>query len=139
PGAGRRAGRDRRSHRPHPAVPGDRVMRLEKQRPGDDCVVHDESADPVDRASALMRLACDGRRDLIPLARRWLGHHDPLLRAEAVNLLLSFWGLDQDVPAALVLLRDDRDPSVRSMAARSLCTYVRYSEALHDDILRALV
>src|SRR5690606_30122003 len=94
---------------------------------------------PVDRASALSRLAADGRTDLIPLAREWLSHKHPMLRSEAVGMLLVFWRLEEDVPPVIGVLHDDPDDSVRGAAARALSTFLKRTNHHRDMILRALV
>lgn len=114
-------------------------MRRKKQRPGDEELVHDEGGDVVDRASALSRLAADGRADLIPLVRQWLSHEQPMLRSEAVSKLLVFWELEDDIPAVMAILHDDPDPDVRGAASRALSSFVIGTNRHRDMIVRALV
>lgn len=114
-------------------------MRRKKQRPGDDQLVHNEAADPVERASALMRLAADGRTDLMDTATAWLSHPDSILRSEAITLLLVFWRLDSAFSAVLELLHADADPDIRSAAATALSRYVEHVPARREDVLTALV
>lgn len=114
-------------------------MRRGKQRPGDEQLVHDESGDPVDRASALMRLAADGRTDLVDTAIAWLSHPESMLRSEAITMLLVFWRRENEFSAVLDLLHQDPDPDVRGAAAGALSTYLNYAPAHRDEVLRALV
>ena len=114
-------------------------MRRRKQRPGDEQLLHDETANVAERASALLRLAADGRSDLIPVAKAWLEHDDVLLRSEGINMLLSFWRLEEMVPKVVEMLHHDLDSDVRTMAADALSTFVRRTEAQKDYILGEIV
>jgi hypothetical protein len=114
-------------------------MRRTKQRPGDEQLVHDESADPVDRASALMRLAADGRTDLVDTAIAWLSHPESMLRSEAITKLLVFWRRENQFSTVLDLLHHDPDPDVRAAAACALSTYIEHAPSHGDEVLRALV
>jgi hypothetical protein len=115
------------------------MMRRTKQRPGDERLLYDESADEVDRASALLRLAADGRADLVSVAQAWLTHDNVTLRAEGINMLLSFWRRADAVPAALDLLHHDPEPDVRAMAAGALSSFVKITQSDRDHILAELV
>jgi hypothetical protein len=114
-------------------------MRRRKQRPGDEKLVHDETADPVERASALMRLAADGRTDLVDTAIAWLSHPESMLRSEAVTKLLVFWRRENQFSAVLDLLYQDPDPDVRVAAACALSTFIEPVPSHRDEVLRALV
>lgn len=115
------------------------MTRRMKQRPGDEELLYDESADSVERASALMRLASDGRTDLVEVARAWLKHADGMLRSEAANMLLSFWRLESELEATIALLHEDAEHDVRSMAAHALSTFLERTQRHRDRILCALV
>jgi HEAT repeat protein len=107
-------------------------MRLVKHLPGDEQLIHDESADVVERASAFSRLASDGVRSIRPVAVEWLAHEDPLLRGEAIGKLITYWEEDADVEAGLLMLAGDPAWDVRSSAAYSLGSYLFRSEALEN-------
>ena len=114
-------------------------MTTKKQRPGDLVLVCDEFAAPVERASAMMRLAVDGHTEMIELAEQWLSHDSVDLRLEAIRLLIGGWELRDRIPQALHLIRHDPAPAVRATAARALLRYHRRTGESRDLTLRALV
>jgi HEAT repeat protein len=121
-------------------------MRPRKARPGDERLIHDETADWGERSSALSRLAADGRLDLEPVARQWLQDLDPYLAGEGLIKLLIYWRNSprshEYVEVALRWLEIDEDPNKRWAAASALseCLYLRgtYAETIIPALLAAL-
>ena len=117
-----------------------------KQHPGDLQLIRDESGNVADRASALYRLAIDclrfgdnDREMLVAFTKEWLSHREPMLRAEAVTLLLRVWELDDQLWVVIDRLHNDEDPSVRSNAALSLSFYLENTQTHRALILSTLV
>ena len=119
-------------------------MKLLKSKPGDERLIHDQTADWVDRSSALSRLVADGRRDLEPIARQWLQDSDIDLAREALGMLLSYWRRSHHaheyVETAIRWLATAEDSDQRWDAASALGSYL-YLPGDHpkDDVLRALL
>lgn len=119
-------------------------MKLLKAKPGDERLVHDQTADWVDRTSALSRLAADGRLDLEPVARQWLQDPDPDMAGEALGMLLTFWRrsphVHDYVETGIRWLETADDPDKRwgAVAALGGFLYLR-GEYPEEKILRALL
>lgn len=121
-------------------------MRPPKAKPGDERLIHDETADWVDRSSALSRLAADGRLDLESVAEQWLEDPDPRLASEGLNLLLSYWPqnplVDAYVEVAILSLAAGQDSDMRRDAASSLGTWLEqapdYAQRVIPELLAAL-
>jgi hypothetical protein len=119
-------------------------MKLLKAKPGDERLIHDQTADWVDRTSALSRLAADGRRDLEPVARQWLQDPDPDLAGEALGLLLRYWRrsprVHDYVETAIRWLETAEDPDKRWAAASALGSFVYLpGDYPKEEILGALL
>jgi hypothetical protein len=118
-------------------------VKKKKSKPGDERLIHDENQDWVERASALARLAADGRRDLEPVARGWLRSSDPYLAVDALGMLLTYWCQSSRVQdylaTAMEWLEHAGDPFMRTSSARSLASYMSLRQDPRSDILRALL
>jgi hypothetical protein len=119
-------------------------MKLLKAKPGDERLIHDQTADWVDRTSALSRLAADGRRDLEPVARQWLQDPDPAMAGEALGLLLTYWSrsprVHDYVETAICWLETANDPDKRWGAAAALGGFLYLPvEYPKEEILGALL
>ena len=115
------------------------MTKIRKQHPGDVQLVRDESADPVDRASAMMRLAVDGHWEMIDLADQWLARDELELRVEAVGLLVGYWKLEDRIPITIEHLKHDPHTDVRSRAAAALVDFLNRTGKHRDRILKVLV
>lgn len=109
-----------------------------KSSPQDDSTLGDESADVVSRVSALSRLASDKRFGLEPQIAGLLHHPEPMLRAEAIFVLLARWNKAAYLPQALQMLRRDPDWSVRTQAASSLTWFARNNPEEKERLLQEL-
>ena len=119
-------------------------MKLLKAKPGDERLIHDETADWGERSSALSRLVADGRRDLEPVARQWLQDPDPELAREALGMLLTFWRRSphahEYVETAIRWLETAENPDQRWGAASALEDYQSLpGDHPKEDVLRALL
>jgi hypothetical protein len=118
-------------------------MRPPKAKPGDERLIHDETADWVDRSSALSRLAADRRLDLEPVARQWLQHSDPGLASEGLGLLLTYWRnsprVHDYVEVAIQWLESAEDSDMRWTAASSLGTFLKRTSRYAQEIMPALL
>ncbi|MEZ4435434.1 MAG: hypothetical protein R3F65_23775, partial [bacterium] len=104
------------------------------------CLV-DEAADPNERINALVRLRRAGHLDrLWPVADEWLSHPTPLLRAEALSLLM-IWARRPTDHLSRVFNVLHHDPSwwVRADAGRLLVDPLRGIVEERDLILRHVV
>ncbi|MCG8418725.1 MAG: hypothetical protein MJE77_12370 [Proteobacteria bacterium] len=114
-----------------------------KSRDGDEQLVIDESADPVEREGALGRLLADGRRDYRPLLRQWLAHSNPFFRQAATSKLLIYFrcepNIDEDIACVIALARGDAEPGVRGAAIGALSDYVELTGLHRERILRLFV
>jgi hypothetical protein len=100
---------------------------MKKARPDDRRLIHDTSADRVDRASAAARLAADGQNDHLPLVFSWLDDEDWHLRTEATSLLLTGWRHEPALLPSIRLACDDPNPLVREGVAVSLGSLSRWA------------
>jgi hypothetical protein len=119
-------------------------MKLLKAKPGDERLIHDQTADWGERSSALSRLAADGHRDVEPVARQWLRDPDPDLAGEALGLLLRYWSRSprahEYVETAIRWLETAEDPDRRWRAASALGSFLYLGgEYLEEEILGALL
>jgi HEAT repeats len=118
-------------------------MRPRKAKPGDEALINDPREDWVERASALSRLAADGRLDLEPVARRWLDGDDRDLASEALAMLLTYWRnsprIHDYVGRALQQLTTEDDPEMRAAAVTSLKLFLKPEPRYLDEILPALL
>ena len=118
-------------------------MKLLKAKPGDERLIHDETADWVDRTSALSRLAADGRRDLEPVARQWLQDPDPNMAGEALGMLLTYWRhsprAHDYVKTGIRWLETAEDPDKRWGAVAALGTYLKRTSEYAQEIIPALL
>lgn len=114
-------------------------MQRYKSKPEDDKLIYDESADVVERASAISRLTVDGFYEIEPLLVKLLDHESFLLRGEAIKSLLGFWRKSEYIDNAVRLLRTDRDPTVRSDAAFALSRVTLRTGKQREMIVEKLV
>jgi HEAT repeat protein len=118
------------------------MMRHGKAQPNDPYVLRDETARPVDRASALSRLVSDRRTEFEPDIVRCLAHEHPVLRGDALMALVGRWRMERHVSHADRMLVEDPDEAVRGNAAWALSMYAaradRISEQERTRILRTL-
>ncbi|MGH7562550.1 MAG: HEAT repeat domain-containing protein [Gemmatimonadales bacterium] len=96
--------------------------------------------EPVALLQALNSIRRDGRRDRRAEVLELIGHPSPLVREEALSLLLSGWK-EADVRAdALAALRHDPDFGVRTTAAIGLAGVSSEATAQQDtEVLAAVV
>ena len=99
-------------------------MKRRKSREGDERLIHDESANVAERASAIFRLAVDGFTEMEPYLVELLSHKEYLLRAESIKVLLGGWGKERHLDKAIEMLHYDLEYEVRSSTAFSLDGFV---------------
>jgi HEAT repeat protein len=75
---------------------------------------------PGELIEAMYRLRRAGRRDSQADVTRLLDHDEPMVREEAISLLLTKWKCSELVSKALVMLEHDVDDGVRAQAAIGL-------------------
>jgi hypothetical protein len=122
-------------------------MKRIKSKPEDEQILTDESIDAPTRIDSMIRLAFDGFSDLIhPVLDKWLTNPYFLLRSEAIQMLLEFWGHQKYVPIAENMLFDDSEWLVRKTASRSLSAFAlkfiegeKYEERITSSLLESLV
>ena len=120
-------------------------MIRKKSKEGDVQLIHDESANVAERASAIFRLAVDGYIEMEPYLAKLLSHQEYLLRGESIKALLGGWGKERYLNKAVEMLHRDSEYSVRSDAAFSLKQFVtkfengqKYKERVLGELLRQL-
>lgn len=122
-------------------------MKRIKSKPEDEQILVNESIDAPTRIDSMVRLAFDGFGDYIhPVLNSWLTHPDFLLRSEAIQMLLEFWGHQKYVPIAEDILLTDSEWLVRKTASRSLSTFAikfiegkKYEEQIIKSLLYSLI
>lgn len=114
-------------------------MQRRKSTSADEQIIRDKNADPVERASALFRLAVDGFFKFEPLAAEWLRHPSPFLRAEAVKVLVGFWRKSEYLEEAVQLLHFDPNEMVRGDAAFALSQFTFRTGERRETVVRELV
>jgi HEAT repeat protein len=87
--------------------------------------------DPADLVDALYAARREDRRDLRGQVELLLRHGDPIVREEALSLLLVKWGVADLRSAARDLLLGDPDSGVRARAAFALAA-VSEGAARHE-------
>jgi HEAT repeat protein len=70
----------------------------------------------------LYRLRRSGDQSCLPTVRALLDHEEPMVREEALALLVIKWKREELVPSALRMLATDVDDGVRAQAAIALGT-----------------
>jgi hypothetical protein len=80
------------------------------------------SRDPADLIDAIFAVRRQDRRDLQTQIERLLDHAEPIVREEALALLLTRWKTRSLRPTARRLLLKDRDAGVRARAALGLAS-----------------
>ncbi len=117
-------------------------MKLWKAKKDDHIVLQNDKETHSVRACALSRLASDQRRELEPYIADLVSHKVPILRAEAIRVLVGRWNLKKYLSACYNLLFNDPDVMVREYAACALAGYARYQEVISENekkrVLRAL-
>lgn len=117
-------------------------MKRIKSTSQDELILINENADPTERVRAARCLASDGFVDLLqPTLDSWLNLSEPLLREEAITLLLGGFGYENYVDKAIKILSDDPDWLVRGDAAFALSSFaIRFREAekYNNQIVSAL-
>jgi HEAT repeat protein len=116
-------------------------MRRRKAHPEDEKLIYDEAADPVERSSAMLRLAVDGFGQMEPLLQELLKHSHEMLRSEAISILLGGWKKATYFEHGVQMLHSDREPQVRSSVALALCQFVSRNEEgtkYRDRVIREL-
>jgi len=117
-------------------------MERRKSKLGDEKLIYDESADMVDRDSAIFRLAVDGYEEMQPFLENLLNHSQYMLRSRAIKVLLGGWGLSKYFDKAVEMLHSDPDYSVRSGACFALSQYASNFEdgrKRRDNIISQLI
>jgi hypothetical protein len=113
----------------------------------DEQLLVNESANPADRASAAESLASDGLIDIVsPILKQWLEHSEPMLREEAITLLLGGFGYEQYVEKAILMLHNDPYWLTRGDAAFALSSFAtrfksaeKYKDKIIKELLRSLI
>jgi HEAT repeat protein len=75
---------------------------------------------PAELVDALYRARRAGDRSGIAQIERLLDHEDPMVREEAISLLLIKWKSRELLPRAIRILDTDKDDGVRAQAAIGL-------------------
>jgi hypothetical protein len=116
-------------------------MERRKSRPGDEKLIYDESADPVERAGAIFRLAVDGYPHMERLLTSLLNHSNYMLRSQSIKILLGGWEMAEFSEKALEMLDSDPDWEARSGAAYALSKFAKsgVGKEYKSQIIRALV
>jgi hypothetical protein len=107
-----------------------------KSHSSDVTTFRDSSADPIERAASLSRLASDGRLDLEAEVAVWIEDPDPHLRTAAMRALVGRWRLARHAPAAEALLVDDPDWVVRRNCAVALSMFAGGLDSTEEDRAR---
>ena len=113
-------------------------MKIFKSKPRDLIIASDETADVVERSSAIARLRFDGCTELEPLLVKLLQHKSFLLRRDAIVTLVGFWEKSEYVETALRMLQADPDESVRSGAAYALAEFVLNTGTNRQNVINSL-
>lgn len=100
------------------------MIHRHKSTPEDDRAIVDVSADPAERASALTRLAFDAAYELEPQIASLLDEADPMVRGEAMSVLLGWWRRGEYFERAVDMLHHDPDEWPRGDAAFALTEFV---------------
>lgn len=104
-------------------------MKHKKSTPADLQMLHDESADPVERSSAIPRLVADGFTDFEATLVALLNHPHFILRGEAIKVLLSKWQLAKYMNHAVRMLHSDSDWSARRCCIFNVIVYPKNRKA----------
>jgi hypothetical protein len=99
-----------------------------KSTPQDDIIARDESADPIDRESAIGKLTVDRLYEFEPLFAELLNHPSHYLRGKCVYSLVGFWNRVEYLERALEMLRTEPEWEARQDAAHALTSFVLYSK-----------
>lgn len=113
-------------------------MQHKKSTPADLQMLDDESADPVERSSAIARLVADGFTDFETTLVALLSHPHFILRGEAIKVLLSAWKLPKYVDTAIKMLRSDPEWSVRTDSAFSLSWFAQRTRQQQERVVKEL-
>lgn len=101
-----------------------------------DLSAHREPADLID---AIYEVRRSNRRDLRDQIERLLEHDEPMVREEALSLLLTKWGISTLRSKGRQLLQSDKDFGVRAHAAIGLASVADASTRRDDAALLAAV
>ena len=105
--------------------------------------IADESADPKDRADAILAITLDARYEYEPLVRAPIDHPDPRVRGQAIVRLLHTWNRKDLLDRGIELALSDPDPYVRTVALSGIAWIARHvvtdDEAVRRRIVAALV
>lgn len=114
-------------------------MQRRKSTPADDVMLMDENADPVERSSAIARLAVDGFDYFELTLATLLNHSNSILRGEAIKVLLGAWQKPKYFDRAIQMLLNDPEKGARSDAAHALSAYARRSGKMRDEVIKVLL
>ncbi len=116
-----------------------------KSKEGDEQLIHDESVNVAERASAIFRLAVDGYTEMESYLVQLLDHEDDLLRGESIKVLLGGWKKEKYVDKAIEMLHHDPEYAVRGDTAFSLRQFVtgfengqKYKERVLKELIKQL-
>lgn len=115
------------------------MMQRIKSKPEDNQLAYDESARPVDRASAISRIAFDGLFEIEPLLKQLLLHESFLLRAEAIKSLVRRWKKPEYVDYAIKMLHSDPEWVVRGDAALALSGFALNTGKKQNLVIKELL
>lgn len=114
-------------------------MQHKKSTSEDLQMLHDESADPVERSSAIARLVADGFNNFEETLVELLNHPHFILRGEAIKVLLSKWRLAKYMNHAVRMLHADSEWSVRADAAYSMSSFTQRTGKQRELVTKELV
>ena len=109
-----------------------------KAHPNDKKLIHDETADPVERSSAASRLAADGYSGLLPLLIGWLTHDQWLLRVDSAKMLILL-EYQPALAATIDMLCNDAVDEVRLCAPTALLAVRSWDSNPIADIIPIFV
>lgn len=92
---------------------------------------------PADLIDALYEARREERRDLVEAVAVLMDHDDPIVREEAVSLLITTWQVKEFRDITRRMLRYDPDEGVRARAALGLATIATVQSRMDDAMLLA--
>jgi hypothetical protein len=110
---------------------------MRKFTPDTELLLLDPSANPIDRADALISMRSDRLVKHEPLVASLVEHPNGHLRAEALHTLLQ-WNREAWVAKAIELAAHDQDDRARGILARELAYSGNNYPKYREDILRCL-
>lgn len=114
-------------------------MQRRKSTPNDDALLQNDSADPVERASAMTRIGIDNLKHFETTIAGLLNHPNFILRGEAIKVLLGKWEMSKYLNDAVQMLRSDSEWSARADAATAMSTFTQFTKQSHELVLSELI